>query len=551
MFSSTKREQVIDTLNQYSFDVLVVGGGITGAGIALDAVSRGLSVALVEMQDFASGTSSRSTKLVHGGLRYLKQLQLDVVKETGSEREIVYENGVHITKPEWMLLPIYKGGALGSFTTSLGLKVYDKLAHVKKSERRFMLNREETIKKEPLLKTDDLKSSGYYVEYRTDDARLTVEVIKKAVELGAICLNYAKVEEFEYEGKKIVGAIVRDQITQKKWFLQATTVVNATGPWVDQLRQKDKISNNKKLRLTKGVHIVIDQSRFPLKQSIYFDTKDNRMVFAIPRDGKTYVGTTDTFYDADPQKPFAKDEDIDYLIEAIHFMFPNIKVSRENVESCWAGLRPLIFEEGKDPSEISRKDEIWQSKTGLLTIAGGKLTGYRKMAENVVDQIISQQKFKKAGPCITASLSLSGAKDLNPQNFESYLQYKAKEGTTYGLTRDEAYQLVHLYGTNIDDVYRIISTLDLRENQQLPLALHAQLLYAIQYEMAYTPSDFFVRRSSKMFFDIDSVKKYKDKVVQYMSDYLQYTYVEKQQYQNELEELIYDASRFYKEEVSE
>ncbi len=546
MFSSTKREQVIDILNHYSFDVLVVGGGITGAGIALDAVSRGLSVALVEMQDFASGTSSRSTKLVHGGLRYLKQFQIDVVKETGSEREIVYENGVHITKPEWMLLPIYKGGTFGSFTTSLGLKVYDKLARVKKSERRSMLNREETIKKEPLLKTNNLKGSGYYVEYRTDDARLTIEVIKKAVELGAICLNYAKVEEFEYEGKKIVGAIVRDQITQKKWAIHATAVVNATGPWVDQVRQKDNITNNKKLRLTKGVHIVIDQSLFPLKQSIYFDTQDQRMVFAIPRDGKTYIGTTDTFYDANPQKPLATDEDIEYLLETIHFMFPSVNVSRKDIESCWAGVRPLIYEEGKDPSEISRKDEVWESPTGLLSVAGGKLTGYRKMAENIVDQIISQQKFKKAGPCITASLSLSGAKGLNPQNFESYLQYKAKEGTAYGLSMDEAYQLVHLYGTNIDDLYRIIATLDLRDEQQLPLALHAQLLYAIQYEMAFNPSDFFVRRSSKMFFDINSVKKYKDTVVQFMSNYLQYSNEEKLQYQNELEELIYDASRFYK-----
>ncbi|WP_397537594.1 glycerol-3-phosphate dehydrogenase/oxidase [Rummeliibacillus pycnus] len=552
MFSAAKRDQIIDVLNNYSFDILVVGGGITGAGIALDAISRGLSVALVEMQDFAAGTSSRSTKLVHGGLRYLKQLQVDVVKETGREREIVYENGVHITTPQWMLLPFYKGGTFGPLTTSLGLKMYDSLAGVRKSERRSMLKPKETLAKEPLLKQDGLKGGGYYVEYRTDDARLTIEILKKAVELGAVCLNYAKVEDFVYDGKKVVGARVHDQVSQKTWSLQANTVVNATGPWVDIMRQKDKIDNNKKLRLTKGVHIVIDQSRFPLQQSVYFDTPDGRMVFAIPRDQKIYVGTTDTFFDDNPIKPVATDDDIDYLLETIHYMFPEIDVSLNDVESCWAGVRPLIYEEGKDPSEISRKDEVWESSTGLLTIAGGKLTGYRKMAEKIVDKIVSRKQFKKAGPCVTAELSLSGAKGINSQNFDAYTHYKAQEGTRYGLTFDEAYHLVRCYGTNIDDLFRIIHTLDVQEgDQQLPLDLHAQLIYSIQYEMAYTPVDFFVRRSSRMFFNISSVKKYKQSVTRIMSKYLHYSPGEEQQYHKELEEFLYDASHFASEELYE
>ncbi|WP_102692586.1 glycerol-3-phosphate dehydrogenase/oxidase [Rummeliibacillus pycnus] len=545
MFSAAKRSQVIDILNNYSFDVLVVGGGITGAGIALDAISRGLSVALVEVQDFAAGTSSRSTKLVHGGLRYLKQLQIDVVKETGREREIVYENGVHVTTPQWMLLPFYKEGTFGPFTTSIGLKMYDRLARVKKAERRTMLKTKETLAKEPLLKKNGLKGSGYYVEYRTDDARLTIEILKKAVELGAVCLNYAKVEDFIYEDKKVVGAIVHDQISQKTWTIQANSVVNATGPWVDQLRQKDKINNNKKLKLTKGAHIVFDQSRFPLQQSVYFDTSDGRMVFAIPRDGKTYVGTTDTFYEDNPIKPVVTDEDVEYLLETIQYMFPDVDISMKDVESCWAGVRPLIYEEGKNPSEISRKDEVWESTTGLLTIAGGKLTGYRKMAEKVVDKIVSRKQFKKVGPCVTAELSLSGAKGINSQNFVAYVHYKAQEGTRYGLTYDEAYHLVRTYGTNVDHLFAIIHTLDVQEGeQQLPVDLHAQLIYAMQYEMAYTPADFFVRRSSRMFFNINSVKKYKQPVIRLMSKYLHYSPGEEQQYRKELEEILYDASHF-------
>lgn len=241
MFSSAQRESFIETLDAYSFDVLVIGGGITGAGIALDAVSRGLSVALIDMQDFAAGTSSRSTKLVHGGLRYLKQLQVGVVAEVGKERAIVYENGVHITTPQWMLLPFYKGGSFGPYSTSLGLKVYDKLAQVNKSERRKMLNAKETLLKEPLLKKEGLLGGGYYVEYRTDDARLTIEVIKKAVELGAVCLNYVKAEEFNYENEKITGVVVRDQISSRTWTIQSNSVVNATGPWVDEVRKKIKL----------------------------------------------------------------------------------------------------------------------------------------------------------------------------------------------------------------------------------------------------------------------------------------------------------------------
>ncbi|MFF3100457.1 glycerol-3-phosphate dehydrogenase/oxidase [Viridibacillus arvi] len=552
MFSSAQRESFIETLDAYSFDVLVIGGGITGAGIALDAVSRGLSVALIDMQDFAAGTSSRSTKLVHGGLRYLKQLQVGVVAEVGKERAIVYENGVHITTPQWMLLPFYKGGSFGPYSTSLGLKVYDKLAQVNKSERRKMLNAKETLQKEPLLKKEGLLGGGYYVEYRTDDARLTIEVIKKAVELGAVCLNYVKAEEFKYEKEKITGVVVRDQISSRTWTIQSNSVVNATGPWVDEVRKKDQISNNKQLRLTKGVHIVIDQSRFPLQQSVYFDTPDGRMVFAIPRDGKTYVGTTDTFYEENPINPVATDEDITYLMDTIHDIFPEVQITQKDVESSWAGVRPLIFKEGKDPSEISRKDEIWESPSGLLTIAGGKLTGYRKMAENIVDKIVEKKQFKKSGPCVTEHLSLSGAKGINPINFGPYVKNKTYEGTKLGLTKEEAHMLVSKYGTNIQAIFNIIHTLKVNNSvEDLPIAIHAQLLYAIQYEMAQTPADFFVRRSSRLLFDIDSVYNHKEAVIKLMKKYLSYSTAQEEQYRLELDQILFEASHFAKEDIYE
>src|SRR5699024_9865099 len=185
-------------IKQKQLDVLVIGGGITGAGISLDAVTRGLNTAVVEMQDFAAGTSSRSTKLVHGGLRYLQQLEVKMVAEVGQERAIVYENGPHVTTPEWMMLPFYKGGTFGSFTTNIGLRLYDFLAGVKKGERRKMLSPQEALEKEPLVKRNNLKGAGFYVEYKTDDARLTIDVMKKAVENGAYAVNYAKAVDFIY-----------------------------------------------------------------------------------------------------------------------------------------------------------------------------------------------------------------------------------------------------------------------------------------------------------------------------------------------------------------
>jgi len=548
MFSFEHRPKIMHFLEQYSFDVLIIGGGITGAGIALDAASRGLSVALIEMQDFSAGTSSRSTKLIHGGLRYLKQFDVSVVAEVGREREIVYDNAVHVTTPEKMLLPLYKKGSLGPLTTSLALKVYDRLAGVKKNERRTMLSAQETAALEPLLNQDELVGGGYYVEYRTDDARLTIEVLKKAVEYGALCMNYAEMTEFLYHKKKLVGVQVKDHITGKTIEVHAAQIVNATGPWVDAVRQKDKVADKKQLRLTKGVHIVLDQKDFPLKQAVYFDIMDGRMAFAIPRDGKTYVGTTDTEYEGDIAHPFATQEDVDYLIAAAKTVFPTAKILRETIESSWAGIRPLIFEKGKNPSEISRKDEIWTAPSGLMTIAGGKLTGYRQMAETIVDKIVKTHKYKHASPCITRELSLSGAKGINAINFPDYTAYKAREGVQYGLNYDEAKMLVQKYGTNVDALFDQVKYLH-EHGSTMPLALHAMLLYGIEAEMVYTPCDFFIRRTGLLYFDIDAVKRYKQQVIQVMQQRLHYTEPQKNMYIAHLEQAILDATSFVEEGV--
>lgn len=543
--STLKRDTVKKRMQNEAYDLIVVGGGITGAGIALDATARGMKVALVEMQDFAQGTSSRSTKLVHGGLRYLKQLQVGVVAETGKERAIVYENGPHVTTSEWMLLPMHKGGTFGKFSTSIGLAMYDRLAGVKKSERKKMLSKKETSAKEPLVKQDGLKGGGYYVEYRTDDARLTIEVMKKAAEQGADIMNYAKVTNFLYDNKeKVNGVAVVDRLGNETFEIKGKKVVNATGPWVDEVRSADYSKNNKQLRLTKGVHVVIDQSKFPLRQAVYFDTeKDGRMIFAIPREGKAYVGTTDTFYNNDKSKPLVNQEDRDYLVDAINYMFPTVHITDADIESTWAGVRPLIFEEGKDPSEISRKDEIWEGKSGLLTIAGGKLTGYRHMALEIVDLVekrLKQEYKLKFKEVDTKHIPISGGDVGGSANFEQFIEDKVAAAKAMNLDTDLARRLATKYGSNVDDLFAIAQAAQ-HQNTGLPLELYVELVYGVQNELVVKPTDFLVRRIGALYFDIDTVLRHKDTVVDVLADLLGYDANVKAVYKQELEEAIQEA----------
>ncbi|MEH6939292.1 glycerol-3-phosphate dehydrogenase/oxidase [Bacillus sp. JJ664] len=545
-FSSKQRKELLNGVNKQEVDVIVIGGGITGAGIALDGATRGLSTIVFEMQDFAAGTSSRSTKLVHGGLRYLKQFEVKMVAEVGRERAIVYENGPHVTTPEWMLLPFHKGGTFGAFSTSIGLRVYDFLAGVKRSERRKMFNREETIKKEPLVKQEGLKGGGYYVEYRTDDARLTIEVMKEAIDQGAKAVNYAKVDGFLYKNGKVCGVLVVDLLDGEVYEVYGKKIVNAAGPWVDSLREKDHSKKGKILQLSKGVHLVIDHMRFPLGQAIYFDTTDGRMVFAIPRGGKTYVGTTDTFYNDDAALPKMTKEDSKYIIDAINYMFPTVMITENDIESSWAGVRPLIYEEGKNASEISRKDEIWTSDSGLITIAGGKLTGYRKMAELVIDYVtdlITKEGHSRAYPkSNTRHMPISGGHVGGAKQFSTFIINKSKEGQKLGLTSKQAEQFVKFYGSNVDTIFQLV-----REHKEelkqfnLPIDVLIPLIYAMHYEMTVKPVDFFIRRTGALFFDINWVYEWKDAVIAYMSAEFGWSKDQKVKYANELEMALNDA----------
>lgn len=540
-FSVTFREQLLERLRSERFDLLVIGGGITGAGIALDAVSRGLKVVLVERDDFASGTSSRSTKLIHGGLRYLKQLEFGLVKEVGSERAVVHNLAPHLVIPEKMLLPLSEGKSLGYLITSLGLKLYDWLANVKKSDQRRMLTRPQTLRYEPLLKKDFIKGGAIYAEYRTDDARLTLEVMKTAFQRGALCLNYMAARDFQYEGKHIAGARIVDELTGQELDLQATAIVNATGPWVDDLRSADASLSGKRLHLTKGVHIVVPRERLPVQQAIYFDVNDGRMIFAIPRGRVSYIGTTDTNYEGDKDHVVATVADAEYLIRAVNDTFPSVHLSLDDIESSWAGLRPLIHEDGKSASELSRKDEIFESPSGLISIAGGKLTGYRKMAERVVDLVVHRYFEEQViRECFTDQIPLAGNTFGNYDDVVAYREALTRQLSGVGFEKHVAEYLVGNYGHQTDLIVRNFLQQDTALDKDLALIL-SELWFCFHHEMIVTLVDFFLRRTGLVNFDIMRVQRWKAEVAEELARYAGWNVDRKRAEISALDALISEA----------
>ena len=548
-FSILDRKRMLKKVRNTKFDLVVIGGGVTGAGIALDAASRGLRVCLIEKNDFASGTSNKSTKLIHGGLRYLKQLEIGLVKESGTERAIVHKIAPHLVVPQKMLLPLIKDGQYGKLMTSIGLKVYDLLANVEGEDRRKMLDKAETLEVEPMLHEERLEGGGFYAEYRTDDARLTIELIKKAAAFGALCLNYVMMEEFVYDRSgQLTHIQCRDKNTEQEVLIESRTFVSATGPWVDTLRKKDGSMNNKRLHPTKGVHLVFDREKLPIRHSLYFDVPDGRMVFAIPRGRITYVGTTDTHYTGSLDRVVATKADAHYLLDAINATFPDINLTIDDIESNWAGLRPLIHEEGKDPGELSRKDEIFISDSGLISIAGGKLTGYRKMAQRVNDEVfkaLSKKRQEKFGKSRTEHIPLTSHAMRDTEEVGAYKNELRDRLVALGITDDgyQAWYLTSTYGRQADIIVKKIDyflNTDVYER-----LIRAELWYGVHKEMTNNLADFFVRRTGRLYFDLPSVIQYRELVLEDLVAYLEWDERRITTENMALDELLYDATHYY------
>ncbi|HEX7761949.1 MAG TPA: glycerol-3-phosphate dehydrogenase/oxidase [Caulobacteraceae bacterium] len=477
------RDALFDALEAQTFDVAVIGGGITGAGVARDAAMRGLKVALIEARDFASGTSSRSSKMIHGGLRYLPMGDLALVREAASERKIVQAIAPHLARETPFVIPAKNAAVIAKLRA--GLWTFEKLGGVPKARKHEVWSQAQLRAREPAIAADDLSGAVVYPEYLTDDARLTLANIRDAAAHGALVVNYANAASLVVEGGRAVGIEVVDALpgqegAARRARLAAHLIVNAAGPWVDAVRALESPGATPRLKLTKGVHLVVARERLPVDRTVILPAADRRSVFAVPKGAATYIGTTDTFYPAADLWPAITAEDADYLLDAAARRFVTARLTHADITSAWSGVRPLVGEEGKSASEISRKDELWTGPAGVLAIAGGKLTAYRKMAERVVDQI-EETLGRKPTPCRTDKEPLSGGDVVVETAVASLL--------AAGLDDLAAQRLVGLYGSEAEAL--VVAGGDVA----------AETRHAVEVEGALTLEDYWVRRSARAWFD--------------------------------------------------
>lgn len=500
-------------------DLLVIGGGITGAGIARDAARRGLSVALVEMRDLAWGTSSRSSKLIHGGLRYLEHYEFSLVFEAVSERRILMDLAPHLVNPLGFLFPVYERSRQPLWMINAGMWLYDGLSLFRSPKRHRRLKPKEVADIEPAVNTDGLKGAPLYYDCSTDDARLTLETALDAVDAGAAVVPWCKVDSFlkDDETGRVHGVVVRDMLTEQLKEVRARTVVNATGPWTDRTIALSKpLAGGDLLRPTKGVHIVVDYAKLPIHNAVVcFHPTDRRVLFAIPWGDRTYIGTTDTDYEGDPGEVAATGEDVDYLIDASNAYFPGHQLNRDDVIATWAGLRPLMAPPSAagnlEESAVSREHQIVVGQDGLITIAGGKLTTYRRMAAEVVDTAARMLQLspgfdkKIADAPDTHRSPLPGAVGWPDDDDHEAVAAKIVEASAPHVTREVARHLGDTYGMRGMDVARLcVDTPDLSQRliEGRPEIL-AQVDWAVNEELATRLGDVMIRRTQLFYRDVD------------------------------------------------
>ena len=496
----TPRSAALARLGSETFDLLVIGGGINGAGIARDAAMRGLRTALVDHADFASGTSSRSSKLIHGGFRYLEQGDVRLVLEACRERERLRRLAPHLVRPQEFIFPVYEDGPVGRFKLAAGLWAYDLMAGLWNVHRHRMLSARATRKAEPALRTEGLRGAGRYWDCRTDDARLVLETILAAGREGAVAVSYARVAALLKEDGRLAGARLVDRLGGGEVSVRARVVVNATGPWVDTVAALDAPAPAR-LRLTKGVHVLVPRARVGNRAAVVLHAvKDGRVMFVIPWQEQTLVGTTDTDHEGGPDvPPVVEAADVTYLLETVNHYFPAARLSREDVTSAFAGLRPLIAPPAGAavaPSSVSREEEIFASPSGLISIAGGKLTTHRLVAAAVVERVIDalhrggdQRRF---GRCRTGTVPLPGGA-APPDSVAAAVL--SRDGN--GLAPPVIGHLADRYGSRAGEVLHLVAA-DRRLADPIVPTLpdpRAEVLEAVEREGALTVEDVLRRRT--------------------------------------------------------
>jgi glycerol-3-phosphate dehydrogenase len=506
------RSRAWDDLSAGPHDVLIVGGGITGCGVARDAARRGLKTVLVEMNDLAFGTSSRSSKLVHGGLRYLEQYEFSLVFESVSERRVLMDIAPHLVNPLGFLFPVYKGSRVGLWKINAGMWLYDGLSLFRSPKLHRKLKPADVKKEEPALGLDGLTGAPLFYDCQTDDARLTLETALDAVKAGAMVATWAKVERFVLEKGRIRGAVVRDAWTGEEKTIRAHVVVNATGPWTDRTLALAGHASAPLLRPTKGVHIVVPRPTLPLNNAIVATHPvDGRVLFLLPWGDVTYLGTTDTDEEVDPADVRASRADVDYLIAAARAYCPAHPIRHDDVIATWAGLRPLIAPvtgETVDESSVSREHRLVVGQDGLVTIAGGKLTTYRRMAGEIVDTVVSLLRLEgkvaaELAPARTDTEPLPGGIGWPDDDDHAEVGRAVAAAGAGRLDAARSRFLGDTYGMRAIDLARTVAA---KPELAEPLVrgrpeVLGQVDWAVEEELAATIADVLVRRTQLYYRD--------------------------------------------------
>lgn len=499
MFSSElspeQRDAAIQSLASDEFDVLVIGGGVTGAGAVLDAASRGLKVALVEARDLASGTSSRSSKLIHGGLRYLEQYDFKLVREALHERELMVSSlSPHLVKPVGFLYPLHEKLKDRTYVGA-GLALYDVLRGF---QRALPWHKHMSAKKiaeiAPSLRQDIVTGAVKYYDAQVDDARHTMTIIRTALRHGATIATRVEVDQLIKDGKKVIGATVTDTVTGKKIKVSSKTVVMCAGIWSDEMHERFGLKAGYGVTMSKGVHIVVPGSAIKSNTGIILKTAVS-VLFLIPWGDKWIVGTTDTPYDGDRAHPYATTEDVQYILDqANKVLEPQLK--REEIIGVYAGLRPLVANtKGSATTKLSREHTTDRSAPGFVSIAGGKYTTYRVMGKDAIDMAVTDLRRIVNSSC-TEKLPLVGA-----DGYYALVQQSAQIAAQYGIEEKAVTHLLNRYGSLISEVLELIV-----EDKKLakPLAeglpyLKAEIVYAASHEGAMSVDDVISRRTRLAF----------------------------------------------------
>lgn len=473
----------------------MIGGGITGAGVARDAAMRGLRTVLVDQADLGSGTSSRSSRLVHGGLRYLETGDLRLVLEANRERRILLHIAPHLVWPLAFVFPLHKGDRLSLWRLNAGMWLYDVLALFRNVRMHRRLGKRGVLEAEPMLRERGLRGGARFYDAQCDDARLVLATARSAMHHGGLVANYTAVLGLERTAGRVVGAQVEDRLSGARATIRASVVVNATGPWADRVRVMEDAGVRRMLQPTKGVHILVDRSRLDHRDGIIFLSPiDGRVLFILPWRDLSYIGTTDTDSSEPPDQLQVTPEEMVYLLRSANALFPNARLGVEDVRGAWAGLRPLLADAGATTeSGRSREHAIVQGSGGMITVVGGKLTTYRAMAKEVVDRAVRDLRFREGRT--RATEAGTDEEPLPGGETSDFAEFRAR-GLELGVVPESVEHLIRHYGTESAGIYNV-GAVDRRLLRRLippHPAIEAEVLQAVRRELAETVEDVMVRR---------------------------------------------------------